>query len=61
MSDPYARLQVTTTKGKTMNFTPDELSLIVDALDFYSDNSSHGLGALSMISEIVSRIQEMEN
>ena len=44
-----------------MNFNPDELSLIVDALDFYSDNSSLGLGGLSMISEIVSRIQEMEN
>jgi hypothetical protein len=57
MSDPSYRLPVTTTKGKKMIFTTEELALIAAALEFYGGMTDE---EVTMQQAIVSRIQEME-
>jgi hypothetical protein len=53
MSDYSYTLSVTTTKGKTMTFTNEELALIAAALEFYGGMTDD---EVTMQQDIVSRI-----
>jgi hypothetical protein len=57
MSAPRCRVLLTTTKGKKMTFTNEELALIAAALEFYGGMTDD---EVTMQQAIVSRIQEME-